>query len=149
MNLQELATVLHHKIPLKIFIYNNGGYLTIKQTQQLGFGNRIMGADHKSGLSFPNYKDIARAHKISYVKISNTKSLKSKIIKVIKSNEAVICELIMDPNQDQKPKAINRRINNKSVPTELEDMYPFLDKEELIENTYNNYLKTIKKRKIK
>ena len=47
MNLQELATVMHNKIPLKIFIFNNGGYLTIKQTQILGFKGRIMGADKK------------------------------------------------------------------------------------------------------
>ena len=149
MNLQELATVLHHKIPVKIFIYNNGGYLTIKQTQQLGFGNRIMGSDYKSGLSFPNYKDIARAHKIKYIKISNNKFLESKIEKTVKYKGPIICELMMDPEQDQKPKAINRRINNKSIPTELEDMHPFLDKEDLIKNTYESFLKTIKKRKIK
>ena len=47
MNIQELATVMHNKIPLKIFIFNNGGYLTIKQTQILGFKGRIMGADKK------------------------------------------------------------------------------------------------------
>ena len=56
LNIQELATIMHHKIPMKIFIFNNGGYLTIKQTQQLGFDGRIMGADKKSGLSFPNYR---------------------------------------------------------------------------------------------
>ena len=54
MNIQELATAMHNKIPIKIFIFNNGGYLTIKQTQILGFNGRIMGADNSSGLSFPN-----------------------------------------------------------------------------------------------
>ena len=63
MNIQELATIMHNKIPIKIFIFNNGGYLTIKQTQILGFNGRIMGADKKSGLTFPNYKSIAEAHK--------------------------------------------------------------------------------------
>ena len=52
MNLQELATVMHNKIPLKIFIFNNGGYLTIKQTQILGFKGRIMGADKKVAYLF-------------------------------------------------------------------------------------------------
>ena len=52
MNLQELATVMHNKIPLKIFIFNNGGYLTIKQTQILGFKGRIMGADKKKWIIF-------------------------------------------------------------------------------------------------
>ena len=44
MNIQEFATIMHHKLPIKTFIYNNGGYLTIKQTQQLGFESRIMGS---------------------------------------------------------------------------------------------------------
>ena len=68
MNIQELATVMHNKLPIKIFIYNNGGYLTIKQTQQLGFNSRIMGSNSNSGISFPDYKKIAQSHKIKYTK---------------------------------------------------------------------------------
>ena len=84
MNIQELATVMHNKLPIKIFIYNNGGYLTIKQTQQLGFNNRIMGSNKKSGLSFPDYKKIAQSHKIKYIKIPNNgTNLKSKINKIL------------------------------------------------------------------
>ena len=52
MNLQELATVMHNKIPVKIFIYNNGGYQTIKDTQILGFQGRLMGCDENTGISF-------------------------------------------------------------------------------------------------
>ena len=69
MNIQEFATIMHNKLPIKTFIYNNGGYLTIKQTQQLGFKNRIMGSNKKTGLSFPNYKKIAESHNIKYYKI--------------------------------------------------------------------------------
>jgi acetolactate synthase I/II/III large subunit len=138
MNIQELATVMHNKLPIKIFIYNNGGYLTIKQTQQLGFNNRIMGSNKKSGLSFPDYKKIAQSHKIKYIKIPNNKNLKSKINKILMGNKPVICELILDHNQEQMPKAINKRIGKKSVPTTFEDMYPFLSKEELYSNNYNS-----------
>ena len=80
MNIQELATVLHHKIPIKIFVYNNGGYLTIKQTQQLGFKSRIMGSDKDSGISFPNLKFISKSHKLDYQKIVNNKNLKKNNI---------------------------------------------------------------------
>ena len=73
MNIQELATVMHNKIPLKIFIFNNGGYLTIKQTQILGFKGRIMGADKKSGLSFPNYSEIAKLTKSIIKKLKTIK----------------------------------------------------------------------------
>ena len=135
MNIQELATVMHNKIPLKIFIFNNGGYLTIKQTQILGFKGRIMGADKSSGLSFPNYSEIARAHNISYKKIKNHKNLSNQINKILKNKNSVICELIMNPNEEQIPKAINRRDSSgKSIPSEFEDMYPFLPRDELSSN---------------
>ena len=135
MNIQELATVLHHKIPIKIFIYNNGGYLTIKQTQQLGFKSRIMGSDYKSGLSFPNYELISKSHGIKFFKISDTRKIKKTIEKILKVNEPVICELILDNEQEQMPKAINKRTSDgKSIPTTFEDMYPFLPKIELKSN---------------
>ena len=135
MNIQELATIMHNKIPMKIFIFNNGGYLTIKQTQLLGFDGRIMGADKKSGLSFPNYKKLASAHNILYKKIKNHKNLDKSINTILKSKKAFLCELIMSPNEEQIPKAVNRRNElGKSVPAKLEDMYPFLSKEELSSN---------------
>jgi len=137
LNIQELATIMHHKIPMKIFIFNNGGYLTIKQTQQLGFEGRIMGADKKSGLSFPNYKKLAETYKMNYFKIKSNKNLKESLQFVTNSRGASICELIMDPNEEQAPKAINKRTpEGKSVPTKFEDMYPFLSKQELNSNNY-------------
>ena len=137
MNIQELATVMHNKLPIKIFIYNNGGYLTIKQTQQLGFNSRIMGSNSESGISFPDYKKIAQSHKIKYLRIVNNKNLKTKISKVLVGNKPIICELMLDHNQEQIPKAINKRISgDKTVPTKFEDMYPFLPKEELNSNNY-------------
>ena len=130
MNIQELATVLHHKIPIKIFVYNNGGYLTIKQTQQLGFKSRIMGSDKDSGISFPNLKFISKSHKLDYQKIVNNKNLKKKIISNLKFKKPVLCELILDKEQEQIPKAINKRTpDGKSVATTFEDMYPFLSQE--------------------
>ncbi len=135
MNLQELATVMHNKIPLKLFVFNNGGYLTIKQTQILGFKGRIMGADKKSGLSFPDYSEIAKSHKMSYFKLYKHKSLSKNLKKILNNKKSVICEIMMNPNEEQIPKAINRRDDKgKSVPTEFEDMYPFLPRKELKDN---------------
>ncbi len=139
LNIQELATVQHNKIPIKIFIFNNRGYLTIKQTQQLGFGGRIMGADKKSGLTFPNYKKIAESHKMKYFKYNSNKNLKSNLKKTLNSRGSSICELVMDPNEEQIPKAINKRTaEGKTVPTKYEDMYPFLNKGELESNNYRD-----------
>ena len=126
---------MHNKIPMKIFIFNNGGYLTIKQTQILGFGGRIMGADKDSGLSFPSYRELAKSHKISYQKIKSHKDLNRNISRILKSKKATICELIMNPSEEQIPKAINRRNETgKSIPTDFEDMYPFLPRDELSSN---------------
>jgi len=135
MNIQEFATIMHNKLPIKTFIYNNGGYLTIKQTQQLGFNSRIMGSNSKTGLSFPNYKKIAESHKIKYVKIANIKDFNKNIKKILIDSKPVICELMIDHNQEQMPKAINKRMpDGSSVATKYEDMYPFLPSREIKEN---------------
>lgn len=148
MNIQELATVMHHNLPIKIFIYNNGGYLTIKQTQELGFKNRIMGSNKKTGLSFPNYKFISKAYKIKYFKINNHSNLKKNLKNIINYNGPVICELIMDNAQEQMPKAINKRNKDgKSEATTFEDMYPFLNKKEIAESTFNHYMQNLNKGK--
>ena len=132
MNIQELATIMHSNIPVKIFIFINGGYLTIKQTQQLGFKGRLMGSTKSSGLSFPDYESIASSHKIKYYKIKNQKSMGNKLKKIINLKKPLICEVIMDPNEEQMPKAINRKNKKgKSIPTVFEDMYPFLKRSEI------------------
>jgi acetolactate synthase-1/2/3 large subunit len=138
MNIQELATIMHNRIPIKIFLFNNGGYLTIKQTQELGFGGRIMGADKNSGLSFPDYKKISDSHKIKYFKLRTHHELEKKIKNILNYKGSLLCELIMNPNEEQMPKAINKRgIDGKSIPTSFDDMYPFLSKEELISNNFD------------
>ena len=94
-----------------------------------------MGSNSSTGLSFPNYAKIAQSHNIHYVKIRNNKSLNKKIKMILNSKKPIICELIMDHNQEQMPKAINKRTTDgKSEPTKFEDMYPFLPFDEIQEN---------------
>jgi acetolactate synthase-1/2/3 large subunit len=135
LNIQELATVMHNKIPLKVFIYNNDGYLTIKQTQQLGFEGRLMGSTPESGLSFPDFAGIAEAHAIKFKRVRTNTELDGMLADFIAEPGPAICELIMDPEQPQIPKTINKRNPDGSIqPTALEDMYPFLDPEEVKSN---------------
>jgi len=131
MNIQELSTAMHHGLPIKLFIYNNGGYLTIKQTQQLGFEGRLMGADHGSGLSFPSFDLIASAYGFSYCRFSNNRQLEEGLSGFLDSEEAGICELLIDPEQPQIPKAISvkQEGDRKSVPV-YEDLFPFLSSDE-------------------
>ena len=94
-----------------------------------------MGADKKSGLSFPNYRSLAKAHKVIYKKIKNHLKIKEKVDSVLKSKKPIICELVMNPDEEQIPKAVNRRDSSgKSIPAKLEDMYPFLSRDELNSN---------------
>ena len=142
MNIQELATLMHNKIPIKIFIFNNGGYLTIKQTQQLGFKGRLMGSTKTSGLSFPDYEKIAKSHKLNYFIIKNQIRLNSKIKSILTVKKPLICEILMDPNEEQIPKAINKKNKDgKSIPTVFEDMYPFLSRSDFQKMNIDNYEK--------
>ena len=130
MNIQELATVMHHQLNIKIFVLMNGGYLTIKQTQQLGFEGRLMGVNEDTGLSFPNFMTISAAHKIPYCVIPNHHYLKSITEKSFEQNDPNVIEIRMSPDQPQAPRSLNRRNPDGTMnPTKLEDAYPFLPPE--------------------
>ncbi len=134
MNLQELATIMHHQLPIKIFIYNNHGYLTQKQSFQLAFG-RVVGSDPETGLSFPNHEKIAAAYNMKYVKIENHFRLRELVEEVIQSPSPVLCELMMDCNQLQIPKSqVRKRPDGSNELPPFEDLYPYLDPQELREN---------------
>jgi acetolactate synthase-1/2/3 large subunit len=135
LNIQELATVMHHQLPIKLFILNNGGYLTIKQTQDLGFEGRIMGATQESGLSFPDMLTIAAAHRIPAVRLQTQDHLRERLQDVLDDEGPFICEVMMAHDQEQSPKAVNRRLADGTLQqTPLEDLYPFLDRREVEEN---------------
>ena len=134
MNLQELSTAMHHNLPIKLFVYNNGGYLTIKQTQQMGFGGRLMGSTPESGISFPRFKKISEAHGFSYHCFRNNAQLKDGLDGFMNEEGCGICELMIDPEQPQIPKAVSaRKDRNGSEQPVFEDLYPFLDREEFEE----------------
>jgi acetolactate synthase-1/2/3 large subunit len=135
MNIQELSTIMHHQIPVKLFIFNNGGYLTIKQTQELGFESRLMGSTKESGIDFPDFLKLADAHSLEAIRICNHKELSKKLSDIVSNPNAVVCELMMDPDQVQAPKSINRRnVDGTISQTALEDSFPFLDQSEIDEN---------------
>ena len=137
MNIQELATVIHHKLNIKIFVLNNGGYLTIKQTQQLGFDGRLMGVNRETGISFPDWWYIRAAHGISIgheFEIINHDNLNQKIANSLFGDGPRLTVVEMSPDQPQAPRSVNRRNADGTMnPTKLEDAYPFLPPEEIEE----------------
>lgn len=131
MNLQELQTVKHHNLSLKLFVFNNQGYLSLKHTQNSYFNGRFVGCDPKSGLSCPDTIKIAKAYGIKSYSIKNHKELNKKLQQIMMEKGPIIVEVILDPVQPFEPKTISKRMpDGKMVSPSLDDMYPFLSREE-------------------
>jgi acetolactate synthase-1/2/3 large subunit len=133
MNIQELQTVAHNKIPIKLFVINNGEYASIRNTQNSYFGGRLCGADALSGVSCPNLSKIAFAYGIPYERLNNPGSLAFQLSAVLTRDGPIIAEVFTDPNQQIIP-AVSSRVlpDGRMVSSPLEDMWPFLPKEELL-----------------
>lgn len=130
-NIQELQTVVHYKLPLKIFILNNNGYLSIRFTQERYFDNRLIGEGPMSGVSFPDAKKIAKAYGIKFVRVSDNSKLDQALDEVIGYEGPVICEIMTPEKQLIIPTCIStKREDGSMVSKPLEDMYPFLDRNE-------------------
>jgi len=127
MNLQELQTITSNNIPVKIFILNNGGYHSIKQTQKMYFDSNFYGCDSKSGVKLPNFKKIAKAFDIPYKSIKKSFGITSEIKKTLDSSTPVICEVFIDNEYQITPKIAPRKINEKLVSTHIGDMFPFIE----------------------
>ncbi|MEK9158637.1 MAG: thiamine pyrophosphate-binding protein [Patescibacteria group bacterium] len=97
MNIQELQTVAHHKLPLKIFIFNNNGYYSIRTTH-LKFFNKISASDPSSGVTLPDYSKLMPAWGLAYERINNDSEL-GKLKKVMEHQGPIVCELMIDPDQ--------------------------------------------------
>jgi acetolactate synthase-1/2/3 large subunit len=129
LNLQELQTIVHHKLPIKIFIFNNDGYLMIKHTQKNLFKGRYVGTDNKSGISCPDFSKIAKAFNIKYFSINTWKDFYRIAPNVNKVKYPVICDVFMDPEQNFYPKlSLTLAGDNKIVSPPLEDLSPILDR---------------------
>ncbi|OGG61123.1 hypothetical protein A3C87_03155 [Candidatus Kaiserbacteria bacterium RIFCSPHIGHO2_02_FULL_49_34] len=135
MNIQDLQTIAHHKLPIKLFILNNNGYLSIRATQTKFFEGRLVGTDGTSGLSLPDTQKIADAYGIMYRRLQNSATLAEDLQDVLAENGPVICEVICPENEPVVPTAASKKTaEGKMVSRPLEDMMPFLDRDEYLSN---------------
>jgi len=133
MNLQELQTVAHERLNLAIFVLNNGGYLSIRATQANFFG-KLIGEGAESGVSFPNFLKVAEAHGLPAMKIEG-ENFSAQIAKALVLQGPIVCEVILDRAQGFEPKLSSRKLaDGRMVTAPLEDMAPFLPREEFIGN---------------
>ena len=132
-NIQELQTIRHHQLPVKIFVLNNGGYLSIRTTQSNFFGT-LIGEGPESGASLPDYVKVGCAYGIPSLRIETEASL-NRIPEILRAPGPSLCEVMLDPGQEFEPRLRSRRLPDGTMTTPaLEDMYPFLDAVELRQN---------------
>lgn len=135
MNLQELQTMIHHELPIKLFIFNNDGYLMIKHTQNNLFSGRQVSVDKKSGVSCPDFSALAAAFGIPSFQIKSWQDFDTVIPQVQAATGPVICEVFMHPQQAFLPKlSLASRPDGALVSPPLEDLSPLLPRTELAAN---------------
>ncbi len=134
MNLQELQTIITNQLPIKIFLINNSGYHSIRITQTNLFGhNTRVGIGPESGdLSFPEFKKIAEAFGYRYFSAHSNAEMKAVVDEVLKLSGPVFTEIFTDTKQFWEPKSSAKRLEDGTlVSPPLEDLWPFLPREEL------------------
>ena len=133
MNIQELQTLVHHQLSLKLVIWNNNGYLSIRTTQKKFFDGREIGTDEKSGLSFPDAEKIAAAYGIPFVRVKKSGDLDESLKTIMRIRGPAILEIMCPENQEIIPTASSKKLSDgRMLSKPLEDMYPFLSREEFL-----------------
>ena len=120
---------------MKLFVYNNGGYLSIKTTQRAFFEGRFVGSEAGSGVILPSFEKIAAAYGLLYFRLKNNQELDTKLPGIFATEGPVLVEVMLDPFEVLGPKAASKRLpDGTMVSAPLEDMAPFLPREEFAAN---------------
>jgi acetolactate synthase I/II/III large subunit len=135
MNIQELQTIVGYQLPIKIFVLNNQGYHSIRQTQTNYFPDSPIGCDPSSGVTFPSFEKLAFAYGIPFRRCSDLSTLSADVKSTVWNDGPQLCEIIIDQDQPFSPKLSSRQLpDGRMVSAALEDMFPFLDRAEFLSN---------------
>ncbi len=135
MNIQEFQTIIHNKLPIKIFVLNNAGYISIRNTQNNFFKGHKVGSDKDSGVSFPDTVKLAQAYGFEACRIENQLNLKRELEEILSKPGAIVCEIMLSSTEKMEPKLSSKiKPDGKMVSKPLEDMFPFLPREEFYKN---------------
>lgn len=140
MNLQELQTIIHHRMAIKIFVINNNGYHSIRQSQQNFFEGALVGVGTDSGfkgpdLSFPSMEKLAGAYGYPYFCARHNSQLAQAIEGALAVPGPAICEVMVSTDQNFEPKSSARKMPDGTITSPpLEDLAPFLPEEEMDAN---------------
>lgn len=134
-NLQELQTIVGQNIPAKIFLYNNSGYHSIRQSQQAHFSGFSVGCGPETGVTFPDFGKVAAAFGFAFRRTSDHGDMAAAIAETLAAPGPAICEIMVDREQNFAPKLSSKRLPDGTMITApLEDLSPFLPREELEAN---------------
>jgi len=129
-NMQELAVIKKHNLPIKIFVFNNQGYVSIRTTQADFLEGNYVGSSPQSGLCLPNIKKVASAFGLVYCSLNNHTGLESDLVNIIKNSGPIICEIFVSPEQEIVPRqGFIKNTDGTFRPKPLEDMYPYLERD--------------------
>ncbi len=136
MNLQELQTIQGYKLPVKVIVLNNNGYLSIRQTQEAYFSDNIFGIGPEDGVSLPDFVALGNAFKIPSIKVKSIDDWTNGTTQALLNNKKpALIEIMLDPFQSFSPKLASKKLpDGTMVSPALEDMAPFLDKDEIRSN---------------
>lgn len=136
-NIQELLTIKRYRLPIKIFVFNNEGYQSIRATQRNFFEGRFVGADFDSGIANPDFEALAAAYGLGYGSIRENADLERGICSTLSADGPTLCEVNISPAQSISPKASAfRRPDGTFESRPLEDMSPFLSRDEVWQNMH-------------
>ena len=134
MNIQELATVERLGLPIKFFVANNDGYASIRASQ-INYFKRLVGADRTSGMTLPDLGAVTRAYGLPFARIAGKADLNRQIRAVLEMDGPVVCEVMVAPNEERIPRAASYIRPDGSMGSKpLEDLFPFLDRDEFKQN---------------
>lgn len=135
MNIQELETVRRLGFPVKFFVLNNDGYSSIRTIQAGWFDGRLVGADATSGMTLPDVRKVAEAYGVRTAQIPDRTDLAAQVRAVLATPGPVVCEVMSVPDETREPRVVSaRRADGSMVSKPLEDLFPFLDRDEFRAN---------------
>jgi acetolactate synthase-1/2/3 large subunit len=134
-NIQELETVSRLKLPVKLFVLNNDGYASIRASQKAYFGSAQIGADASTGLTVPDITKVANSYGIPAIIIKDQTNLREEVRQVLAMDGPVVIDVRVIPDEVRAPRLQSYQKEDGSfVSKPLEDMFPFLSREEFLEN---------------
>jgi acetolactate synthase-1/2/3 large subunit len=123
LNIHELQTVKHYNLPIKLVLFNNDGYTSIKISQKSFFNGKFVASEKNSGVSFPNFEKIIKAYELPYMNIKTHDNMEDKIKQFLSQRGPVVLEVFTDPNEFHEPKVVAKLgEDGKFIPGNLQDI---------------------------